>query len=68
MAPFYDPFKELKIRAYYFPIDIRLDRSQLKEVLDDLKPKLVLAPENYSDIYNLHDKDLCGKSVSGLDD
>lgn len=63
MAPFYDPFKELKIRAYYFPIDVRLDRSQLKNVLYDLKPKLLLAPENYVDTYSLHEKGFCIKSV-----
>ncbi|CAI4223317.1 unnamed protein product [Auanema sp. JU1783] len=45
----YEPFRELAVRAYFYPIDSRLDFAQVNNTLiNDLKPKCIYAPEQYS--------------------
>lgn len=48
LKQFYEPFKELKIRAYFFPMETRLDRNQLeKEVLPKIVPNALILSEFY---------------------
>uniref|UniRef100_A0A0R3S6C7 Beta-Casp domain-containing protein n=1 Tax=Elaeophora elaphi TaxID=1147741 RepID=A0A0R3S6C7_9BILA len=43
----YGPYEKLSIRAFFFPIETRLDFSQLNpSILPDLAPKLLVMPEN----------------------
>uniref|UniRef100_A0A0M3I1Y7 Beta-Casp domain-containing protein n=1 Tax=Ascaris lumbricoides TaxID=6252 RepID=A0A0M3I1Y7_ASCLU len=44
----YGPYQNLAIRAFFYPIDTRLDYSQLNpSIMPDLSPKLLLMPEAY---------------------
>ncbi|KHN85604.1 Integrator complex subunit 9 -like protein, partial [Toxocara canis] len=44
----YGPYQNLAIRAFFYPIDTRLDYSQLNpSIMPDLAPKLLLMPEAY---------------------
>uniref|UniRef100_A0A1I7ZWE9 Beta-Casp domain-containing protein n=1 Tax=Steinernema glaseri TaxID=37863 RepID=A0A1I7ZWE9_9BILA len=40
----YGPFKTFAIRAHYFPVETRLDHSQLGKITSDLDPKQIYAP------------------------
>ncbi|KAM3727886.1 Integrator complex subunit [Dirofilaria immitis] len=45
----YGPYEKLSIRAFFFPIETRLDFSQLNpSILPDLAPKLLVMPEVYA--------------------
>lgn len=45
----YGPFENLPIRAYFYPIETRLDYSQLNpSIIPDLAPKLLILAEEYS--------------------
>ncbi|VDK79733.1 unnamed protein product [Litomosoides sigmodontis] len=45
----YGPYEKLSIRAFFFPIETRLDFSQLNpSILPDLAPKLLVMPEAYT--------------------
>ncbi|VIO89361.1 conserved hypothetical protein [Brugia malayi] len=45
----YGPYEKLSIRAFFFPIETRLDFSQLNpSILPDLAPKLLVMPEVYT--------------------
>uniref|UniRef100_A0A915Q0A4 Beta-Casp domain-containing protein n=1 Tax=Setaria digitata TaxID=48799 RepID=A0A915Q0A4_9BILA len=45
----YGPYEKLAIRAFFFPIETRLDFSQLNpSILPDLAPKLLVMPEVYA--------------------
>ncbi|VDD86627.1 unnamed protein product [Enterobius vermicularis] len=45
----YGPYRNLAIRAFFYPIDTRLDYMQLNSaIIPDLAPKLILMPDIYS--------------------
>nr|CDJ95101.1 Integrator complex subunit 9 [Haemonchus contortus] len=50
----YAPFEDLAIRAFYYPIETRLEFSQVNTVLlpVELKPKNLIIPEAYSLAHN----------------
>lgn len=57
LDPFYNPYKALSIRAYYFPIDTRLDYAQISaNIMHDLAPRLLLVPEVYAKPIKFQDK------------
>lgn len=59
LDPFYNPYKSLAIRAYFFPIETRLDHMQVTmKVLPDLAPKLLIVPQHYTVPIRFHDKTL----------
>lgn len=49
LADVYGPYRNLAIRAFFYPIDTRLDYTQLNPaIIPDLSPKLLVMPEVYS--------------------
>lgn len=50
----YAPFEDLAIRAFYYPIEIRLEFTQVNTslLIMDLKPKNLIIPEAYSLSHN----------------
>nr|CAD2177818.1 unnamed protein product [Meloidogyne enterolobii] len=53
LETYYSPYKTLAIRAYYFPIETRLDCNQVfNKIIKDLTPKQVLYPDEYSSSFS----------------
>ncbi|KAL7076102.1 hypothetical protein ACQ4LE_004776 [Meloidogyne hapla] len=53
LETYYSPYKTLAIRAYFFPIETRLDCNQVfNKIIKDLSPQKVLYPEEYSSSFS----------------
>ena len=48
LETYYSPYKTLNIRAYYFPIDTRLNFTQASSILSDIAPKVIVIPDAYA--------------------
>ncbi|VDL79576.1 unnamed protein product [Nippostrongylus brasiliensis] len=49
----YAPYEDLAIRAFYYPIETRLDFAQVNStLLPELRPKNLIIPEQYSMAHN----------------
>uniref|UniRef100_A0A914BWB8 Beta-Casp domain-containing protein n=1 Tax=Acrobeloides nanus TaxID=290746 RepID=A0A914BWB8_9BILA len=44
----YGPYNNLQIKCKYFPIETKLDYTQVPLILQDLEPKLLMLPEQYT--------------------
>lgn len=44
----YGPYKNLAIRCKFYPIDTRIDYTQMAQILLELEPKLLFLPEQYT--------------------
>ncbi|KAL3110079.1 hypothetical protein niasHT_015682 [Heterodera trifolii] len=53
LETYYAPYKSLAIRAYYYPIETRLDGTQvLNKIIGECGPKQVLFPEEYASAFS----------------
>jgi len=65
LNPFYDPYTQLRIRAYFYPIDTRLDKTQISTaILEERSPKLLILSE--ADALPAKVEDKTTKSVRDL--
>ncbi|KAH7725425.1 hypothetical protein AAVH_06875 [Aphelenchoides avenae] len=48
MTEVYTPYQSLQIRAHYYPIETRMDYTQIPTVLQERAPRLLIMPDLYS--------------------